>query len=326
MKVLLTGANGFVGSHIFERLCARGLDTVILLRPESSRRFLEPNLARAEVRLGSLGDDASLRGALRDVTHVIHAAGCIKALRTREFYNVNQAGTRALVQAIATQGGRVRRLVHLSSQAAVGPAGTDRPAREEDEPRPVSEYGRSKLAGEAEVKESQTEWVILRPPAVYGPRDIDFLRLFKAVRAHLLPYFDRGLQALSFAYVKDLANVCVECLSHPTAASRLYHVAADEVVTARALTEMIAALTKTWTVPLRLPGAVLWPVCVAQDLLSRLHGKPNVLSRQKYSELRAPGWVCDSSRLHGETGICCPTRLQAGLAETLNWYRREGWL
>ena len=326
MKVLLTGANGFVGSHILDRLCTRGFESAVLLRPASSRQFLESNLARVEVRLGSLGDEASLRAALRGVTHVIHTAGCTKALRTREFYAVNQAGTRALVQAIAAQGGRVRRLVHLSSQAAVGPAGADRPAREEDEPGPVSEYGRSKLAGEVEVKDSQTEWVILRPPAVYGPRDIDFLRVFKAIRAHLLLFFDRGSQALSFAYVKDLANACVECLSHPAAAGRIYNVAGDDVVTARTLAEMIAGLMKTWTMPVPLPGALLWPVCVGQDLLSRLKGRPNVLSRQKYLELRASGWVCDTTRLRQETGIRCPTPLLAGLAETLDWYRREGWL
>ena len=280
MKVLLTGANGFVGSHILDRLCTRGFESAVLLRPASSQQFLKTNLARFEVRLGSLGDEASLREALRGVTHVIHTAGCTKALRTREFYAVNQAGTRALVHAIATQGGRVRRLVHVSSQAAVGPAGTDRPSREEDEPRPVSEYGRSKLAGEAEVKESQTEWVILRPPAVYGPRDSDFLRLFKAIRAHLLLFFDRGSQALSLAYVKDVASACVESLSHPAAAGRIYNVAGDDVVTARSLAEMIAGLMKTWTMPLPLPGALLWPVCVGQDLLSRLKGRPNVLSRQ----------------------------------------------
>jgi hypothetical protein len=104
-----------------------------------------------------------------------------------------------------------------------------------------------------------------------------------------VPFFDRGLQALSFAYVKDLANVCVECLSHPATAGRIYNVAGDDVVTARTLAEMIAGLMKTWTMPLPLPGALLWPVCVGQDLLSRLKGRPNVLSRQKYLELRASG-------------------------------------
>jgi nucleoside-diphosphate-sugar epimerase len=134
------------------------------------------------------------------------------------------------------------------------------------------------------------------------------------------------LQALSFAYVKDLANVCVECMSHPAAAGRIYNVAGDDVVTARTLAEMIAGLMKTWTMPLPLPGTLLWPVCVGQDLLSRLKGRPNVLSRQKYLELRASGWVCDTTRLRHETGSRCPTPLLAGLAETLDWYRREGWL
>ena len=83
---------------------------------------------------------------------------------------------------------------------------------------------------------------------------------------------------------------------------------------------------KTWTVPLPVPTAALWPLCCAQEALSRLTGRPNVLSRQKYAELRAPGWVCDPALLRRETGLACDTGLDAGLALTLAWYRENGWL
>jgi nucleoside-diphosphate-sugar epimerase len=221
MKVLLTGANGFVGSHILDKLCARGLATVALLRPASNQRFIQAHLPRLEVRVGSLSDPQSLDAALQDVTHVIHCAGCIKALRKSEFYEVNQAGTRNVVEAVNRQQGRIQRLVHLSSLAAGGPASPDKPAREDDLPHPVSEYGRSKLAGERELHGAcKTEYVILRPPAVYGPRDEAFLPLFKAVKAHILPRFGGGRQTLSLVFAEDLAeavgppsNECGSCIA-----------------------------------------------------------------------------------------------------------------
>jgi nucleoside-diphosphate-sugar epimerase len=239
---------------------------------------------------------------------------------------VNQAGTRNVVNAVNRQQGRVQRLVHISSLAAAGPARREKPAREEDSPRPVSDYGKSKLAGELEVRNHcRAEYVILRPPAVYGPRDAEFLRLFKAVKHHLLPRMGRA-QALSLAFVRDLAEAVVTCLNHPAATGRTYFVAAREVVTAQGMAEEIAAQMKVWTLPLPLPTGLLWPICLGREVMSRLTGKPSVLSLQKFAELRAPGWVCDPTRLERETGCDCPTTLKSGVAETLSWYQQHDWL
>lgn len=327
MKVLLTGATGFVGSHILDSLQDRGFDTAVLLRPSSNRRFLEHHLPRVEIRAGAIDDSASLRDAVRDVTHVIHCAGCTKALRLAEFYEVNQHGTRNVVEAINTRHAHIRRLVYISSLAAGGPGSPDHPAREDDPPRPVSEYGRSKLAGEREVTERcQTDYVILRPPGVYGPRDAEFLRLFKAVKSHIVPSLGGGRQWLSLVFAKDLADAAVAALTHERAGRKIFYVAAGEIVTARHLAEEIAAQMKTWTVPLPLPIAFLWLVCAGQEMASRLTGRANVLNRQKYPELRARAWVCDPSNLERELGFKCATKLQQGVSATLAWYREKGWL
>ncbi len=326
MKILLTGASGFVGSHILDSLRARHLPTAILLRPTSNRSFLEPHLADVEVRSGSIGDPESLRRAMAGITHVVHCAGATKACRISEFYAVNQAGTRNVVDAANAQGGRVVRVVHISSLAAAGPAVPDRPARETDSPRPVSEYGQSKLAAEVEVRNHcRAEYVILRPPAVYGPRDAEFLRLFRAVKSHLLPELG-GAQALSMVYVRDLAEATATCLTHQAAAGKTYFVAAREIVTAGLMAAEIAAQMGVWTLPLPLPTALLWPMCAAQEALSRLTGKANVLSLQKFAEVRAPGWVCDPALLERETGCVCATIMKHGVAETLAWYRQHHWL
>ncbi len=327
MKVLLTGANGFVGSHILECLLARGLATVVLLRPESDRRFIAPLLARVEVREGSVTQPDRLRSALREVTHVVHCAGKTKSVRVGEFYEINQLGTRHMVEAVNACRDSVRRLVQVSSLAASRPATSGAPAREDDSPSPVSEYGKSKLAAEEEVRRGcQTEFVILRPAAVYGPRDSDFLTLFKAVQAHFCPRFGGGRQQLSLVFARDLAEAIVACLSHPAAANRTYHVASPEVVTARQLTQQIAELMSQWTFSPLVPGVLLWPLCLLADAVTRLTRRPRILSRQKYPELRAAGWVCDVTRLREEIGFTCATSLRQGLAETMRWYRENGWL
>jgi nucleoside-diphosphate-sugar epimerase len=326
MKVLLTGGSGFVGSHILDRLWAEGIPTTILVRPTSSRRFLAGHLPDLEVRTGALSQPATLGPALEGITHVIHCAGCTKAVRSSDFYEINHLGTRNLLDAINSRGDCVQRLIHISSLAAIGPATPARPARETDPPHPVSHYGQSKLAAELEVRaHCRPPATILRPAAVYGPRDEGFLSMFRAVKNHFLPC-PTGGQALSLVFVEDLAGAVVNCLVQPSAAGRTYFVAGAQVVTPRQMAHEIARAMNTWTVPLPLPKPALWPLCLGAELMARVRRKPSLLNLQKFRELGAPGWVCDPSRIEEELGFHCHTPLESGFGRTLEWYRREKWL
>jgi dihydroflavonol-4-reductase len=302
------------------------MPTTVLLRNSSPTAHLKPHLVNLEVRVGSITDPATLRPAMQGVTHVIHCAGCTKASRNSEYYAINQNGTGNLVGAVNAQGPAVQQLVCISSLAASGPATPDSPAREESTPKPVSDYGRSKLAGESEVRNGcRTSFTILRPPAVYGPRDTGFFPMFEAVKKHLLPRPGKR-QALSLVFVRDLAEAVVACLDNPQAARKTYFVSSKEIVTSRAMAERIAQLMKVWTIPVPLPSALLWPICLVQDLRARLTGRASLLNLQKFAELRAPGWVCDPARLEMEIGFKCGTALEAGLAQTIQWYRQAQWL
>ena len=326
MKILLTGASGFVGSHILDELLARGFKVAVLLRSSSNRRFLSHRIGSVEVREGSISDPASLRLALGEVTHVIHCAGATRAARREGYYLTNHMGTRNILEAIQAQNGAVSRLIHISSLAVTGPATAAKPAIEDSPTRPISDYGKSKLAAEEEVrKHRSTEWVIVRPPAVYGPRDDGFLSLFQAVQRHLLP-LPSDTQELSLVYVKDLARAVAALVDRREAGGQTYFVSSREVVTARQMAREIARQVGHWTVPFPLPPTAFLPLCLMNELICQVFGRAQLLNLQKYAELRAPGWVCDPSRLMRETGLECATSLEQGVAETLAWYRQEGWL
>lgn len=323
---MLTGASGFVGSHVLDFLQSRKIPTAILIRGTSSRAYLERYLPSVELRTGSITEPSSLDSAIQGITHVIHCAGCTKASSPSDYRKINHEGTAHLVNAVNGHATHVQRLVHISSLAAAGPATRETPVTENTVPNPVSEYGRTKLAAETEVRNRcQTPFTILRPPAVYGPRDTAFLPMFQAVRNHILPTPSKN-QELSLVFVKDLAEAVGISLEHPKAAGKTYFVSSKELATGRKMAEIIAKNLGVWTCALPLPSLLLWAICFSEEMRSRLTGRPTLLNLQKFAELRAPGWVCDPSAFESDLGFKCETTLDAGVPETIRWYQGEKWL
>lgn len=326
MNVLLTGASGFVGSHILDHLRTADIPVRLLLRTSSDTTFIRDHLPHAETVRASFEDPAALRRALAGITHVIHCAGATKALTPAGLYTANQLATRHLVTA-ANDAGSVTRFILVSSLAAGGPGTRRNPRQEDAPPEPVSEYGRSKLAGELEVRSGcRMDSVILRPSAVYGPRDREFLALFRAARAGFSPRFGGGRQELSLVAAPDLAAVVVLALTAPGVAGLTLNVAGSEAVTAAELASFVASLSGRRTLPLPLPLAALGVVCGLASAWARLSGRATILAHGKVGELRAPGWVADVTRLRSALGPVCLTPLTDGLAATGRWYREAGWL
>jgi len=327
MKVLLTGANGFVGSSILDLLVERGHDVRIMLRKTSDTSRITRHLPRADVRYGSLDDPDALGQAVRDVECVVHCAGKTKVLCVEEYYAANRDGTRRVVEAANANADSLRHFVHISSRAVNGPTTTARPARENDPCLPISDYGKSKLEGERVVTgQCRVPWTVLRPSAVYGPGDTDFLHAFRAVRMRLMPLFDGGRQEINLVYVRDVAEAVLRCTGEEKAFGKTYNVASPDSSTARELVEEIARQMNVRALPLWLPGVALWPVCLVSEAASRVTGKPSILSRQKFQELRATGWVCSVERIRQDLGFVAATPLPEGIRRTLAWYREAGWL
>lgn len=327
MKVLLTGATGFVGSHILDCLLRNNFQTVVLLRKTSNTNYINHQLARIEICYAQLSDVDSLIKALDGVSYVIHCAGLTKAVKNNDFFEVNHAGTRNLLRAINSRKNEIKRLVFLSSLAAAGPVKPGHKAKEDDPVSPVSLYGKSKLAAEKEIiSSSEVEYVIVRPPAVYGPRDEAFFPMFKAIYRHIRPLIIGGTKELSLVFVEDLAQAVVQCMIHSDAKNRIYYIANPDIVTPSALALEIQRQLNGWAMPFAIPVQFLWFICAANEFLAKITKKPVILNRQKYRELKAHSWVCDPSRAQSELGINCKTNLDEGIRSTLAWYYEHGWL
>jgi nucleoside-diphosphate-sugar epimerase len=316
-----------VGSHVLDALLAGRHEVSILLQRTSNTRFISHHLAAVTVHYGSLDDVPLLTEAMAGVEAVIHCAGKIKALHSSDFYRVNQAGTGNLVLAANACRESVRHLVYISSLAVSGPGVLDSPAEETGEPRPVSVYGRSKLLGEKEIRQHcRVPWTILRPAAVYGPRDTEFLAVFQQVKRRVMPLVSGTKRHLNLVYGPDVAAAVLCSLLHERGAGGTYHVAADPPCTDEELMGEIAAQLRCRPVRLRIPQAGLYLASVIQEVLSLATGRPNMLSRQKLPELLAPGWVCSTEKIRRDLGFTAPTSLTEGVSRTLEWYRGEGWL
>lgn len=324
MKALVTGATGFVGSHVVDVLAARG-DTVVVFARSAERAAPLERLG-ARVALGTLGDAAALAAAVAGAEVVYHLAGLTAAVSEAEYLRVNEAGTRQLVAAVLAASPRPR-LVYVSSQAALGPS-TPGQALDEDAPcRPLTAYGRSKLAGEAVVRAAAgLAWTIVRPPSVYGPRDREFLKMFQLVRTGLAPVFGTGAQPISLVYAPDLAEAIVRAGTTPEAAGQTYHAAHAQVVTTRELASAVGRAVGRAPLVLPVPGAVATPIVSLIGRIAAARGRLSTLNADKMAEFLAPAWILSSAKAERELGWRAGHDLAEGARHTAAWYREAGWL
>ena len=316
---LVTGATGFIGSHLVDALLARGESVRALVRSSSSRRFLPAvELASADLARGD-----GIEKALDGMRVVIHAAGVTKALRPADYYAGNLRATENLAQAVAGKG---IRLVHVSSLAAAGPANASEPLTEDASPHPVSIYGKSKLEAERAVRHLVPDAVIVRPPVVYGPRDVGVLEVLKPLARGWSLEIAGGARWFSAIYVQDLVEGLTLAACHPAAPGRTYFLSHPQPLSWSQLANTAASLMHRRFRTLRIPTAAARAVGWAGDACSRITRKPGMISRDKIAEAQCSAWTCDPTRAARELGLEARTSLEEGLSQTLAWYKEAGWL
>jgi nucleoside-diphosphate-sugar epimerase len=328
MTTLVTGASGFLGSHVAEQLSRAGRKVRALVRRSSDTSFLRalPNVELAE---GSVEDLDSFVRAANGVEAIVHAAGLVKARSADEFMKTNSLGTENALEAARRTKKTLKRFVLVSSQAVAGPSEDGSPVPVHAEPRPVTHYGRSKLAAERAAVNAKDELpvTVIRPPLVYGPRDREVLAFFKAVHTGVLPYMGSPKKRISVVFGADAASACIAAIDADVPSGSVYYV---EDGTTRSFEELVlaieAALGRRAWLRFPLPRPVIEAAAVVTETYGRFTDKAVMLTFDKCNELFAPHWVCDAKEATRELGWAPKVPFGEGAKLTAEWYRSAGWM
>ena len=327
-KILITGAGGFIGGHLVAAALAEGYEVWAGVRRSSSLsrlpkdriRLIDLRYADPEALTQQVAEHAATHGRWH---YVVHNAGVTKTVRPADFFEVNTEFTRRLLAALNTGGEATRpdRFLLMSSLSAFGRGDerTFRPISADDQPRPESIYGRSKLAAEQALREQETiPYTILRPTGVYGPGDRDYGMEIESIRRGIDFKIGRTPQRLTFIYAKDLARVVRLALERPEAVGRSYFVADGDVYTDDQFARLIQELLhRRHVLRARIPLWMARAVCTVSEAIGRITGHPATLNTDKYHILKQRNWICDVRPLFDELGFTPQYNLRRGLEEII---------
>ena len=335
MKILITGASGFIGGFLVEEALRRGYETWAGVRASSSKahlqdkriQFIDLKYNDPEALTKQLASFAKEHGAW---DFVIHNAGLTKTLDKRNFFRVNAENTHRFIEALAAAGCSPRKFLLMSSLSSYGQGDetTFRPISLNDPQHPNTAYGQSKLAAENYLRnQTHFPYIILRPTGVYGPGEKDYFMEVKSVQSGFDFAVGRVPQRITFIYVKDLATAAFLALEKEEIKNRHYFVADGDVHTdesyARLIQEMLG---KKHVLHARIPLALVRIACLCSEYIGKLLKKSMTLNSDKYIILKQRNWVCDVKPLQEDVGFVPAYPLRKGLEESIAWYKKEGWL
>lgn len=331
MRILVTGASGFIGSFIVEEALRRGFETWAGVRGTSSRRYLQDG--RIHFIDLDLSSEEKLAGQLHghDFDYVVHAAGATKCLHKEDFDRVNYEGTRNLVNAILKLRMPLKRFIYMSSLSIFGAIKEQQPYMEiceDDTPRPNTAYGRSKLRAEQFLDSigNDFDYIVLRPTGVYGPREKDYFVMAKSIKQHIDFSVGYTRQDITFVYVKDVVDAVFLALDHGMS-GRKYFLSDGDVYQSSTFSDYIhEELGRPWWLRLTAPVWVLRIVTLCGEYIGRMTGKMIVLNNDKYNILKQRNWRCNIEPACDELGYHPRYKLREGVRETIAWYKENKWL
>lgn len=321
---MVTGASGFIGGRLRDSLLDDGYEVVALTREGSP----EPKRGRAHPV--DYSDTETLERALEEERPelLFHVAGVTKGISREDFRRGNVMPTRNLLDAARKAHPGLTRFVHISSLTAYGPATEDAPKQEHHQRAPVELYGESKLEAEELVEDlgDALPWTIIRPPAVYGPGDVDHYEIFRLACRRLNVFYGNRRNLVSMIHVDDLVRGIRLAAVHERAVGRGYFLCDNEVRTWEAFQREVVDATGQGAWELELTSVSTDVAAFFGELATKLDRKPRLFNRQKAIMGKQRAWTCLSDRARDELGFQNQIDLQQGVAQTLQWYRSAGWL
>jgi nucleoside-diphosphate-sugar epimerase len=329
MKALVTGATGFIGSQIVDYLLERGYEVRCTIRKSSNLRWLKDK--PIELVEASLNDKEALKKAVQGVDYIFHIAGVTAAKNYDVFLKANRDGTRNLLEAVAeSEHSNLKRFLHCSSLTVSGPAESlDKPSSEDMPCKPITSYGKSKKAGEDEVRKFIDKFpiTIVRPPAVYGPRDEDILDVFKTVKAGLGTMIGFSPKYVSLIHSYDLARGIIEAAESDNTIGKTYNVSSEEFYTWNQIMPIMKkALGVKFYIGLKIPHFLVLTIAGISGFIGKFMENPPVFNYEKGIDFIQSYWIGSVEAAKRDFGYRQKVSIEEGMKITADWYKEHNWL
>lgn len=326
MKAFITGATGFVGSHLADKLKASGFEVMCLKRKTSSTKWLDGK--GFEYIEGDLFSNDALEKAIEKTDYVFHVAGIVKSVNKEGFYKGNHEATKNLLEITKKVNPGIKKFVHISSQAACGPAIGIDSVDERTIPNPITTYGISKLKAEEEVNRFSSDFpvTIVRPPAVYGPRDTEIFIYFQTFSKGLNSVIGFDKKYLSLVYVEDLVDGIMLSAQNDAANGQTYFVCMDEPYNWDEIGAVTSKILGKKAFKVKVPHSVVYTVGYIAETIASLSGKAATLNVEKCKDITQLRWVCSNAKAKSELGFKAKYTLEESFMKTINWYKEMKWI
>lgn len=324
-SILITGANGFVGSRLCRKFLDQNYNVIAGVRKNSNLKKLDQ--LDVQYRYGDVLMPETLPDMVAGVDYIIHNAGVVKAKNKETFFNVNELGTESFLKAIEKNNPTVKKVIYISSLAAAGPSLNNKPVTESDMPRPITTYGHSKLAGERRTLSFSDRINVLsvRPPGIYGPGDREIFSFFQAVYKGFKPYIGKMSRKLQLVHVDDLCHGIYMAMEADTKSGSIYFIAENKSYTMEDLISILSNACGKQGISIPIPASIFKATAiVSQSLFKAVNATP-MLTLEKANELLA-SWEISTDKAKKDLGFESKIPFEQGARETYHWYQNEGWL
>jgi nucleoside-diphosphate-sugar epimerase len=323
---LVTGANGFVGSHLVDNLLSHGLRVRCLVRKSSNLKWLDKK--NVEIFDSGLFDKDGLRKAFKDVNYIYHVAGVVKSKTKEGYFKGNVETTKNLLEAALENASTVKRFLVVSSQTVSGPSLEGKPVNEESECRPITTYGRSKLEEERLVLSYKDKLpiTICRAPAVYGERDTEIFIYFQTFSKGLTTTIGFNKKELSLIHAIDLAEGFYLASMSEKAKGEIYFISSEKFYTWQEINSITSKILDKRPIIIKVPHFLVYTIAAVAQFFAMFSSKPATLNIEKAKDITQQYWTCDTSKAMRDFGYKQKISIEEGIKRTCDWYKQMKWI
>ncbi len=323
---VVTGGNGFVGSHLVDLLLEKGFVVKCITRKSSDLKWLQGK----DVKIWDCGlnNKDALKEVIKDSDYIFHVAGVVKSKTKEGYFKGNVETTRTLIEAAIESKANIKRFLVVSSQTVTGPSVDGIPVNEDTECKPITTYGKSKLEEEKLVLSYKDKLpvTICRAPAVYGERDTEIYIYFKTFSKGLTTTIGFNEKKLSLIHVSDLVNGFYLAATNDIAKGKIYFISSEEFYTWPQINNITAKIIGRKPIVIKVPHSLVYTIAAFAQFTAMFSSKPATLNIEKARDITQQYWICDSSKAVKELGYHQNISIEEGIKRTVDWYKKMKWI